>query len=132
MKVRFLKTRRGKLIAILVAIAVVVGWYRYESRQSAVATAIVWARLAPFPTSATNRDVDIEGSMFTREFVISFTAPAADIDRWIAASAGPASATQTVSGSVTTYAITPGGGADFAEVKVDKSINRVIIHTYWS
>src|ERR1700722_10215729 len=132
--VKLFKSRRGRfvVVAIFAALVAAVGWYRHESNKSAVSTSLVWARVAPLPGSARDIDIDIEGSMFTREFVISFTAPAADIDRWIAASAGPASATQTVSGAVTTFVITPGGGADFAEVKVDKNLYRVTIHTYWS
>ena len=126
-----------KPLAVLTVTLVAVGiggaiCLSHANRRSALAAAAKWARLAPLPTSARDVGVDAKGSAFTREFVVTFDAPAAEIERWIAASPGPASATRTTAGSVTTYAITPGGGAQFAEVKVDRVANRVVIRTYWS
>lgn len=117
----------------LIAIVTVGGiWLSHTNRQSAVSAATTWARLAPLPSTAQNVQVDVKGSSFAREFVITFDAPPADIQQWIAASPGPSSATQSTAGSITSYAIKPGGGAQFAEVKVDSSKHRVVIHTYWS
>jgi hypothetical protein len=107
-------------------------WLAHTNRRSAINTATTWARLAPLPASAQNVQVDVKGSIFTREFVISFEAPPAVIRLWLTASPGPSSATPTTVGPITTYAIKPGGGAQFAEVKVDSSANRVVIHTSWS
>lgn len=104
----------------------------YAERRSALDTAMTWAGLAPLPDSARNVQVDAKGSMFSREVVIRFDAPAAAIQRWIAESPGPSSAVQSTAGSITTYAIKPRGGAQFAEVTVDGSINRVVIRVYWS
>ncbi len=131
---------RRRIIKILVVVAVpfiavvIAGgiYLSHANRQSAIRAATTWARLAPLPPSAQNVQVDVKGSMFTREFVITFDAPSPVIQQWLAASPGPASATQRTVGSITTYAITPGGGAQFAEVKVDSSANRVVIRTYWS
>lgn len=119
--------------ATLVGVAAAGAMYlRYANRLSAINAATKWARLAPLPASAKNVQVETKGTMFTRQFVITFDAPPAVIQQWIAASPGPSSATQSIAGSVTTYAITPGGGAQFAEVKVDLNANRVVIRTYWS
>jgi hypothetical protein len=122
------------VVAFTVVALVAAGgiYLSHANRQSAISAATKWARLAPLPSSAQNIKVDVKGSMFTREFRITFGAPSAVIEQWIAASPGPSSATQSTVGSVTTYAITPGGGAQFAEVKVDASTNRVVIRTYWS
>ena len=126
--------RRTIKIFAVVAMAFVGGafYLSHANRQSAINAATTWARLAPLPPSAQNVQVGVKGGMFTREFVITFDAPAAIIQQWVAASPGPSSATQSTVGSITTYAIKPGGGAQFAEVKVDSSANRVVIHTYWS
>jgi hypothetical protein len=102
------------------------------NRQSAIAAATEWARLAPLPPSAQNLQVKVKGSMFTREFEIAFDASPAVLQQWLASSPGPLSATLTVTGPTTTYAITPGGGAAFAQVKVDHAAGRVVIRTYWS
>jgi hypothetical protein len=104
----------------------------HVNRRSAITTTILWARLAPFPQQARHVRVDVKGSMFTREFVISFDSPPVVIQQWIASSPGPASARRVVTGPITTYAITPGGGAAFAELKVDKGMSHVVIRSFWS
>jgi len=119
----------GSVAILLVAAAGI--HLRHANQTSAIATASLWARVAPLPASVQNLQVGVEGSMFTREFVITFNATPSDIQRWIAASPGPASARRSVSGTITTYAITPGGDAEFAEVKVDSSSGKVVIHSYW-
>jgi hypothetical protein len=133
-----MKLRRSSKIAVVITvsfIAIVSAGSVYISqanRQSAINTTILWARLSPFPPQVRNLRVAGKGSMFTREFVISFDAPPKVIQQWIASSPGPSSATLTATGSVTMYAITPGGGASFAEVKVDNSSGHVVIRSYWS
>ena len=77
-------------------------------------TTRAWAGLADFPGSAKNVRVTTQGSMFTREFYVEFDAPLADIDAWIMASPGPATATVSRIGTRRHYVITPGGGAQFA------------------
>jgi CO/xanthine dehydrogenase Mo-binding subunit len=121
-------------IALLIAMLVTAGTFyvSHALRQSAITTAMTWARLAPLPPSAQNLKVETMGSMFTREFEISFHASPQVIQQWLASSPGTASATQSALGAVTTYSITPGGGAQFAEVKVDAGTGSVVIHTYWS
>lgn len=92
-----------------------------------------WARMDLFPTSAAQIEVDAMGSMFSREFVVSFSAPLADINAWLAASPGTAGALPDMAiNGVRIYQIKPGGGAQFAEVKVDDKAEKVTIHTYWS
>ena len=125
-----------KLMAVIALLMtfVVAGtiYLSHANSPSAIDTATTWARVAPLPPSARNVDVDVKSSMFSREFIITFNAPPAVIQKWIAASPGLTSASLSTTGSVTTYAITPGGGAQFAEVKVDSRAHQVIIRTYWS
>jgi len=115
--------------ALLIILAVA---DHFLNQAKAISASEDWARLAPFPANAHDRKIETDGGMFTRGFTISFTAPPDDVGRWIKASPGPASATLTSDGPVTIYSIKPGGGASFAEVRVDERTGRVIIHTYWS
>jgi hypothetical protein len=101
--------------------------------RQAIETSRQWARLDPFPASATQIEVDTKGGMFTREFIVTFTSPLADINAWLAVSPGTAGAMPDMAlNGVRVYQITPGGGAQFAEVKVDDKAEKVTIHTYWS
>lgn len=103
----------------------------YQTRQSALATTREWARLNPFPTSAKNIKVDTRGGMFTREFYVEFDAPPADVEAWILASPGPATA-KVSGGNVRDYVIKPGGGAQFAELFFYTLTGHVVVHVYWS
>ena len=118
---------------LVVAAAATAAAYVFHLRDAdAIATAFMWARLAPLPAAAHDRHVQVRGSVFTREFIITFIAPPETIQGWISASPGPASAPRVISGTVTTYKIVPGGGAEFAQVQVDRESGKVIIRTYWS
>lgn len=70
--------------------------------------------------------------MFTREVIVQFVAPLEDVNSWLADSPGTAGVMPEVSGAVRTYSIDPGGGAQFAEVKVDELRQAVRIWAYWS
>ena len=58
------------------------------NRPSAIRCILEWGRLAPFPESARQFSLSTTGSMFTREFQASFTAPATDIEQWLQQSPG--------------------------------------------
>lgn len=121
------------LILVAAALAAGVGGYFWFTQEpEMIRVALEWARMNPIPASAAGVDVDMKGSMFTREFVVQFTAPASDVDAWLLASPGTCSETPTRDGTVRKYSISPGGGAQFAEVRVDEESCRVTIRTYWS
>jgi len=103
------------------------------NRASALKTTREWARLAPYPKSAHRFDIEIKGSMFTREFTVLFEGSPEDIKNWIKASPGTKDTTpiNNADGSVC-YKIEPGGGAQFAELTLDSNGKVVRIHTYWS
>ena len=103
-----------------------------KNRQSAIDTAIEWARLQPPPVSSLRVNVDTSGSMFSREIQLSFRADRDQLHRWLLESDGISDAKVSTKGSVTLYDIRPGGGAQFAEVRVDESTGHVIVRTYWS
>jgi hypothetical protein len=110
-------------------------WLTYSSlqRASAINATREWGRLAPFPALAQDLTVTTHGSIFTREFRTSFVAPPEDIEAWLQNSPGTREAVVTTAvDGVRHFQITPGSGAEFAEVTVDDTQHRVFIRVYWS
>lgn len=70
--------------------------------------------------------------MFTLAFRICFVASASDIQRWLAESPGTCSILPETNGNIQRYGITPGGGAQHAELTVDLESGEVRIYVYWS
>jgi hypothetical protein len=141
------QTKRLRLVLVLVLASVFVlgaagiSWLAYSflssdssrNRASAIDCTLEWGRLAPFPPSAQQLAVSTHGSMFTREFRLSFAALPQDIEEWLQRSPGTREAIVTTpSPGVRHFQITPGGGAEFAEVTVDDAEHRVFIRVYWS
>ncbi len=116
----------------LSVILVIAGLYGGYLHVSAVNVSREWARVAELPVPTWWVGVDTRGSAFTREFVLDFNASSEELDAWLAASPGIQDADITESGSQITYSIAPGGGAQFAEVVVDRETGAVRIRTYWS
>ena len=103
------------------------------NRPSALATTREWARLEEFPKTARRIHIETRGSMFTREFIVTFEAPAADVCEWLEKSEGTRAATAArMDDGWNRYSIKPGGGAQFAEVKISSDGIKVRIHVYWS
>jgi len=114
------------------------GWLLLSSqsplnRASAIEASCEWARLAPFPPSASRPQIEVRGSMFTREFRISFSASPDDVQTWLQNSPGvlDAKVIEGEDGEVI-YAIQPGGGAQFAELRLSSDKRTISIRTYWS
>ncbi len=92
-----------------------------------------WARLAPYPSSAKDLRASTSGSGFSRAFQVSFSAPVPDIEQWLKASPGTRDVLPTrPSPEKRPYAISPGGGAQHAEVTVDETSGLVSIYVHWS
>ncbi|MCX5685541.1 MAG: hypothetical protein NT049_17935 [Planctomycetota bacterium] len=89
---------RRVLLAAAAVVLAVSAWFALEvytyfanivlpwHRQEAINATCDMGGLAPFPDSATVLSVITRGNLFTREFEISFRAPAADIKAWISQS----------------------------------------------
>ena len=102
-------------------------------RQEMMTVTLEWGRLAPFPSTARDLSVRTTGNLFTRGFESSFVAPPADIARWIDASPGLRETEPDLSSAgVRRYRVKPGGGAQFAEIRIDDTTNTVHIRVYWS
>ena len=88
--------------------------------------------MSPLPKSAERIDVEVGGSIFTREFKVEFQASEADIKDWLVASEGVAfSPSRSISEGTVGYTIDE-SDALFAQVTVDWETLTVVIHTYWS
>jgi hypothetical protein len=103
------------------------------NRKYAIEAALEWARLAPLPKSANIIATDIEGSAFTREFRVIFTAPASEIKAWIKASPGikAVKPTKEEDGNWH-YKIVPLGKVLYAGIIVSSDYTKVWIRTFWS
>ena len=125
-------------VAVVSTFALIVYVFTSESRtpedyQSAIECTLEWGRLSPFPPSAQQLSITIEGGFFTRSFRTSFTAPPSDIEQWLQESPGLRGTLPTTpSPGMRHFQIAPGGGAQHAEVSVDDTTNRVWIYVYWS
>jgi hypothetical protein len=124
--------------AIVAFIALVAYVFSADSRypldeQSAMRCTLEWGRLQPFPPSAQQITITRQGNAFTRGFRASFTAPTADIERWLDESSGTRAVVPTTpTGGVRHFEITPGRGAQHAEVNVDDARHCVSIYVDWS
>jgi hypothetical protein len=101
-------------------------------KESAIETTLEWARLATLPVSKSQVDVEVTGSIFTRGFRVAFSAAPDPLESWLSASEGIADAEIYREGDFTRYKISPGGGAMFAEVRVNRNTGDVYIRTYRS
>ena len=101
-------------------------------KQSAIGTSIEWARLAPLPVPTREVAVETDGSPFTREFWLSFHLSKDQLEQWLSECEGISDAEVFQKGKIIRYALRPGGGAQFAEVRVNWSTGEVVVHTYWS
>jgi hypothetical protein len=142
-------TRKALLVSLAVFVFVVgaawigsLGIFVYMSnfesgtpsnRESAIECTLEWGRRAPFPPSAKELSITIHGNAFTREFRTSFTAPQAEIERWLKESPGIRETSPTApSPGIRNFQVRPGGGAQHAEVSIDDATNRVMIAVSWS
>ena len=133
-------TETRKLVRIIVLTAAVCGvllisgyvYLRNANYRSALKATKEWARLVDFPKSAENIDIETSGTMFTRAFTVTFTAPLNDINEWLRECPGTAEASPIVSGSIRRFEIEPGSGAQGAELEVEDESGTVRICVYWS
>jgi len=89
--------------------------------------------VAPLPVSMVKVHVEVTGSMFTREFRLTFRAQPDVVDEWLKSSDGILDAEMSKHANMLIkYAIHPGGGAQFAQVLVYPKIGQVEIRVYWS
>jgi type II secretory pathway pseudopilin PulG len=137
-----MKMRRVAAIAVLialgligVALAAVLSTAPTEQARARQRLEIPreWARLAPYPDSATGLRATTSGGMFTRSFRVRFTAPVADVERWLRDSPGPREGTpDRRAPGRRRYVVAPGGGANRAVVTVDDATGEVEIDASWS
>ena len=122
-------------VMMVLGLYVLLFWFVGSSKPTSQAEMIppilAWGRLAPFPKSAKNLEIHTEGGMFTRGFRALFTAPAADVERWLKASPGTREAKQPEPATIRRYDIAPGDGANRALVTVENG-TLVEIYVSWS
>ena len=133
-------SRKLWLLCVSAVILMLVGgWFVFSvasplNRRSAIRTTLEWARLAPFPVPASSLHVQVSGSMFTRQFRISFEGDPQKIQEWIDASPGtrglqPLSERDSAGWLV--YSIDPAHGL-IAEIHLSPDKRQVMVIAVWS
>lgn len=135
-KQRNLKRTAVTAIGIVLLLTTLMGGcvlgIRHRNRQSAIATSLAWTKMSALPEGARQVDVEVGGSIFTREFKVEFQASEAEIKDWLVASEGVwFSRRDSISEGTVGYTIDE-SDALFAQVTVDWETLTVVIHTYWS
>lgn len=122
--------KKSRLILAVISL-LLIGYFTLQriNHNSAIAATIEWARLAPYPSNCEAFQISETGTMFTREFEVTFTAPRETITNWLRQCPGLAAQSDF---SKTVYEIKPASGANFAQIRIDWSANKVFIKTYWS
>ena len=107
---------------------------RIPARQTdMIQTTLEWARLAPFPQEAQNFNIQTEGSALTRTFKGSFSCSEDIIISWVEQSPGIQDAeVENISETKIRYIISPGGGANYAEVVIDYEMGKIEFRVSWS
>jgi len=133
----------GGALTVACSVALIIGLditfgppgYPHFTEKSARSATIEWARLSPFPAGAQSFTIVTGGSMFTREFRVSFFGDPPTIAGWVRNCPGIAdpktTRTESLDGGVT-YEIPAGGGAVFAELIHYPNRGTISIRTYWS
>jgi len=121
-------------IFYFISITVILGYFliSYINEKSARSTTLEWSRLAYWPECAKKERAATSGSMFTREFEYSFKCPLQEVEQWLDESSGIKDAEIDKQGQLTIYKIKPGGGAQFAELRVHSKTGSVNLRVYWS
>jgi hypothetical protein len=105
-----------------------------DNKPYMIETTLEWGRLAPFPDNIENFTIKAGGSIFTKSFRGSFNAQDSQIiDTWMKNSPGiMEAAKETMPDGGVKYIISPGGGAQHAEVIVNKDVTSVDFYVFWS
>jgi len=131
---------KGCLVVLFVMAVLVAGgiWLVLDpnsplNKTSAIECVCEWARLNPLPVPNSAVHVETKGSMFTREFIVTFHGDKKSILQWLNASPGTQNAYRDIhSLKYERMSISPGGGAQFAEITISEEGTKVVIRAYWS
>ncbi len=124
---------RNIIVASIVLIVAGVLIFSYSMNKSAWSTALLWSGINSLPTWASDKTIEAKGSMFTREFVITFTGTSAQIEEWtLNESAFRNISKEQIDKSNYRFVLKPQGGAQWAEVNINLIHKKITIRTYWS
>lgn len=120
------------LIVLFIVGVLSIQYYKQHDQNEIIRVTREWANVSSFPEHATITLIEKEGSTFSREFHVRFTAPEDEIRKWLSDSPGMSTILPEIEEGVETYSIKPSGGAQFAQVIYDTKSNKIVIRVYWS
>lgn len=120
---------------VLVAVGISVAYMSQKQNERQIV--LDWSGLQEVPVWANDIQVEVKGGGFSREFTMTFTGPTSDIEAWIKnekvfAAAELKPGTEGMDESVYTYVLEPKGGAQYAEIMINKKSGEVKVRVYWS
>lgn len=101
-------------------------------RSSAIESAIEWGGLAELPVSQWQADIDTEGGIFTRTFMIGFECSKAEIEKWIKESYGIRDVIPTKEVNLWVYRSVGYENSIGGTVAINYETGRVYITMSWS
>ena len=103
------------------------------NRNSAIRATQEWGRLDAFPVPTSDLEVKTSGSMFTREFLITFSGDPQRIQDWVDKSPGTKGLVPVKDANGWwLYKIQPGGGAAAAELRLSPDKSKALVRAAWS
>jgi uncharacterized membrane protein len=101
-------------------------------RSSAIESAIEWGGLAELPVSQWQADIDTEGGIFTRTFIIEFECSKAAIEKWVKESHGIRDVTPVREGNLCVYRSVGYENSIGGTVSINYETGTVYITMSWS
>lgn len=121
------------VISVVLLVIFIAGFFihfKKSDTESAWKAAFEWTGISSIPSWATDPKIAIEGSSFSRTFVITFKGSRADIERWVKTEPALKQA-QHVKGATEKYILVPQKGSSYGEVIIDQT-GLVTIRAVWS
>lgn len=122
-------------ILVGIVIVIVAGgiWLHYSNQKSAWNATFEWTGISALPTWAYNKKLEVQGSMFTRTFVVTFNGTPEQIAEWLKTEPALQGVNpEKVDEKTDKYILKPQGGSSYDEVKVDRLNNKITIRASWS
>ncbi|WP_417355810.1 hypothetical protein [Flavobacterium sp.] len=122
----FLFTTSVLIIYLFVFSNIVFPW----QKDNAIKTALEWSGLTELPVENKNINITKQGSMFTRQYILEFSASTKKIENWVKENKKLNNVQPQIRNTTKTYTIPGEKGTTGGTVKIKD--NMVIINTSWS
>lgn len=123
-----------KILTVII-VAVIVGgvWLHYSNKKSAWNATFEWTGIPALPSWARNKQLEVQGSAFTRTLVVTFYGTSEQIQDWFKNEPALQNVKiERINEQTDKYILKPRGGSAYDEVRVDWFNKKVTITAEWS